>query len=198
MTEAAGRPRRTGGRSARVREAVVEAAVSVLFEHGPNKFSVGEVAARAGVHETSIYRRWRTRENLIVDAMLATSGEDIPIPDTGSVRDDLLALARSVAAFLSQPAGATFTRAAAVHVDDDSVAAARRRFWESRRSLASVIIERGIQRGELPPTTDARLVLETLIAPFHMRVLLTHEPIDDTLPERIVDLICDGLEQPGA
>lgn len=170
----------------------------MLLEHGPNNFSVGEVAARAGVHETSIYRRWRTRENLIVDAMLATSGEGIPAPDTGSVRGDLLALTRSVAAFLSQPTGATFTRAAAVHVDDESVAAARRRFWESRLSLASVIIERGIQRGELPQTTDARLVLETVIAPFHMRVLLTHEPIDETLPERIVDLICAGLEQPGA
>ncbi|WP_327095028.1 TetR/AcrR family transcriptional regulator [Nocardia vinacea] len=198
MTESVDRPRRTGGRSARVRGAVVEAAVSVLLEHGPNNFSVGEVAARAGVHETSIYRRWRTRENLIVDAMLATSGEGIPAPDTGSVRGDLLALTRSVAAFLSQPTGATFTRAAAVHVDDESVAAARRRFWESRLSLASVIIERGIQRGELPQTTDARLVLETVIAPFHMRVLLTHEPIDETLPERIVDLICAGLEQPGA
>ncbi|WP_433757683.1 TetR/AcrR family transcriptional regulator [Nocardia sp. CA-135398] len=198
MAEATERPRRTGGRSARVREAVVEAAVGVLLEHGPNNFSVGEVAARAGVHETSIYRRWRTRENLIVDAMLATSGEDIPVPDTGSVRGDLLALTRSVAAFLSQPAGAIFTRAAAVHVDDDSVATARRRFWESRLSLASVVIERGIQRGELPPTTDARLALETLIAPFHMRVLLTHEPIDETLPERIVDLICGGLERPSA
>lgn len=193
MTEPSHRSRRTGGRSARVRQAVLDAAVTVLLERGPDHFSVAEVATKAGVHETSIYRRWRTRENLIVDALLATSGAVIPVPDTGSVRGDLIELARSVATYLTHPAGATFTRAAAVHVDDETIAAARRKFWESRLQLAAVIIERGIQRRELPRATDARLVLETVIAPLHMRVLLTHEPIDDTLPERIVDLICAGL-----
>jgi AcrR family transcriptional regulator len=172
---------------------VVDAAVSVLFEQGMQQFSVAAVAARAGVHETSIYRRWGTRESLIVDALLATSSQVVPIPDTGSVRDDLTELARAVAAYLSQPAGATIVRAAAMNVDDQTVAEARQRFWESRIQLASVIVERGIARGELASTTDAHLVMETVIAPLHMRVLLTHAPIDDGFIRRLVDLVCDGL-----
>ncbi|MGF6886685.1 AcrR family transcriptional regulator [Nocardia sp. GAS34] len=181
--------RRTGGRSARVRGAVVESALHVLFELGPDQFTVAEVAARAGVHETSIYRRWRTRENLIVDAMLANTGEMIPTPDTGSVRGDLTALVRALAAFLAQPAGETFVRAAAMTVDDSDVAEARRTFWQSRLHLATAIVERGIERGELPPDTDAGLLLETVVAPLYLRILLTHEPIDGTFPERVVDLV---------
>lgn len=193
MTEVGERPRRRGGRSARVRRAVLDAAVNVLGEHGPERFSIAEVAARADVHQTSIYRRWRSRENLMVDAMLANSSRVVPIPDTGSVRQDLSALARAVAAFVSEPVGATFVRAAALNVDDTALAAARAEFWDSRYQLASVIIKRGIQRGELSEDTEARLVLETLIAPLHMRVLLTHAPIEPDLPDRLADLVYRGL-----
>lgn len=176
-----------------MRRAVVESAVAVLFEQGPNSFSISEVAKRAGVHETSIYRRWRTRENLIVDALLAYSDQQVPVPDTGSVRGDLTTLASAIAAALSEPAGATFARAAAMTVDDDAIAEGRRRFWDSRLDRAAVIVERGIQRGELPPATDARLLLETIVAPLYMRIVLTHEPIDATLPGRIVDIVCGNL-----
>lgn len=185
--------KRSGGRSARVRQAVLDAAVDALVEHGPQRLSIADVAARAGVHETSIYRRWGTRENLIVDAMLATSARALPIPDTGSVRDDLAALARAVAAFLSQPIGTAFARAAALSVDDTALTEARRTFWASRSQLAAAIIHRGIARGELPTDTDPGLVLEAIIAPLHMRTLLTHEPLGDDLPQRLADLICDGL-----
>jgi AcrR family transcriptional regulator len=181
-----------------VRQAVLGAALGVLLDEGVEGFSIAAVALRAGVHETSIYRRWSTRENLIVDAMLANSAAAIPIPDTGSVREDLIWLVRAVATLLSQPAGVEFARAVALCVEDEALAGARREFWQSRTRLASAIIERGIRRGELPPHTDARLVLETVIAPLHMRALLTHTPLSEDLPEKLVDLVLGGAVSGGA
>jgi AcrR family transcriptional regulator len=193
MIEEAGH-RRPGGRSARVRKAVLDATLELLVETGPNGLSIGEVAKRAGVHETSVYRRWGDRETLILDALLANSNEVVPVPDTGTVRGDLVALVRSVAQFLAQPEGAALARASALSPDDhSSQAEERERFWAARYALASAIIERGVRRGELAAGIDAQLVLETVVAPLHMRVLLTHAPIGDDLPERLVDLVLDGL-----
>ncbi len=87
--QAGSRPRpRTGGRSARVRAAVLDATIALLRDEG-NDFGIPQVAARSGVHETSIYRRWGSREALIVDAVRTHIGEEIPIPDTGTLRGDL-------------------------------------------------------------------------------------------------------------
>lgn len=190
------RQARPGGRSARVRAAVLDATLEALVEHGPDRLSIAEVARRSGVHETSIYRRWRTRENLVVDAMLANSERAIPIPDTGSVRDDLAELARAVRALLAEPLGLAFARAAAVTVADDTLAAARARFWSARRELAEVIIQRGVARGELPPDANAALALEVLIAPLHLRALLTGQPIDPDLPDQLADLVYRALLKP--
>ncbi|WP_433476656.1 TetR/AcrR family transcriptional regulator [Spirillospora sp. CA-142024] len=180
-------------RGERMRQAVLEATVEALLEHGPDEVSIGDVAERAGVHETSVYRRWRTRQNLIVDALLTHSRQVLPIPDTGSVRGDLVGLARALAAFLSTPIGTAFIRTAALTVDDPELAAARATYIASRLDHARVIIERGIARGEIPAATDSRLVLETLVAPLHLQVLLTREPIADDLPQRLADLLMDGL-----
>jgi AcrR family transcriptional regulator len=183
--------RRPGGRSARVRAAVLEATLEALGEVGLDGLSVGDVAARSGVHETSIYRRWGTRERLMVDALLSNSEQRLPIPDTGSLRGDLDAFASELAAYLSSPLGAALVRALATS-DDAAVREGRAEFWQARHELAKEMIERAIARGEVPATTDPRLVLEALIGPLHFRALLTGEPLGD-LPERVAALLADGL-----
>jgi hypothetical protein len=72
---------------------------------------------------------------------------------------------------------------------------ARQAFWAGRRNALRPVVERGIARGELRPDTDAGLLLETLIAPLHGRLLLTGEPVDERLGERIVDLVLQGAGQ---
>src|SRR5262245_46618889 len=101
---------RPGGRSARVRAAVHAAAQAVLREGGGAELSIADVAARAGVHPTSIYRRWGSRDALVMDLAIAQVGRDMPIPDTGSLRGDLEAYAIQAARGLSSPAGAAFLR----------------------------------------------------------------------------------------
>lgn len=184
---------RLGRRGAAVRAAVLDATLAELVEHGVDGLTIAAVAARAGVHETSIYRRWRTREDLIVDALLERSAAQIPTPDTGSVRRDLLELVRMVSMYLSTPIGHALVLMGALTVADESLAQARASFIASRLAAMRMVVDRAIDRGELPAGTNARLVLEMLVAPLHVRTVLTGEPLTDTLPEQLVDVLLDGL-----
>ncbi|WP_369386662.1 TetR/AcrR family transcriptional regulator [Streptomyces sp. CG1] len=189
--------RRTGGRSARVRSAVLDATLEAMAEHGADGVAIRDVARRAGVHETSVYRRWTSVEQLILDALLSYSQQQLPVPDTGLLRDDLLTFGRSVAAYLATPLGTALTRSMAATGDDAALAASRAQFWQSRFELAQVMIERGMARGELPADADAALLLELLISPLHFRALLTRMPIDDHFVEQTVDTLLHGLPQSG-
>jgi hypothetical protein len=115
------------------------------------------------------------------------------VPDTGSVRGDLVELARLVSAYLSMPLGRAVVAIAAFTVEDESIAEARAKLVASRLEAMRVLIDRAIDRGELPVGTDARFALEMLVSPLHMRTFMTGEPLTDTLPEQVVDVILDGL-----
>jgi AcrR family transcriptional regulator len=193
MGEVAVQRRRTGGRSARVREAVLKATLRVVAEQGADAASIGEIARQARVHETSIYRRWRTKEHLILDALLDYSEEQLPIPDTGTLRDDLVAFATAVTNYLASPLGRTVARSMAVAEDDVTLAATRAQFWRSRFDLARVIVDRAKSRGELPDDIDPGMALELLIAPLHFRTLLTRQPVDEQLAGQVVDLLLKGI-----
>ncbi|MBF6341202.1 TetR/AcrR family transcriptional regulator [Nocardia abscessus] len=185
--------RRTGGRSARVRQAVLDATLQLAAENGPDAVSIPEVARIAGVHETSIYRRWGTREHLILDALLSYSSQQLPIPDTGTVREDLIDFARSIAAYQAGPLGIALARAMAVAEDDSGLTSNRIQFWQSRFDQARVMIDRGVARGELPETVDAATALEALVAPVHFRALLTRQPVDEPFLMRVVDQLLHGI-----
>ena len=157
--------RRTGGRSARVRRSVLDAALEIIVEEGAEGLSVNGLAIRSGVHETSIYRRWGSRENVIVDALLSASQEFLAIPDTGSLREDLSAFGLSLGSYLKTPLGIALLRMFASHGANPELIAGREQFWQARSTLASQMIQRAAERNEVSPTTDPQLVLEALVGP---------------------------------
>lgn len=185
--------RRTGGRSARVREAVLKATLQAVAEHGADAVSVSGIARQAEVHETSIYRRWPTKEHLVLDALLDYSEAKLPIPDVGTLRGDLVAFATAVTAYLGSPLGQALARAMVVAGDDDTLAAGRAQFWKSRLDLASSMIERAKGRCEVPADLDAAAALELVIAPLHFRALLTRQSVDERAIEQLVDVLLSGL-----
>jgi AcrR family transcriptional regulator len=185
--------RRTGGRSARVREAVLKAAVQAVAEHGADAVSISAVARQAEVHETSVYRRWPTKEHLVLEALLDYSEAKLPIPDTGTLRDDLVAFATEVTAYLDSPLGRTLARSMAVAGDDDTLAAGRTQFWKSRLDLAGAMIAHAKDRGEVPADLDTAVALELVIAPLHFRALLTREPLGEHAIAQLVDVLLAGL-----
>jgi AcrR family transcriptional regulator len=192
MTTPPAKASRTGGRSARVRAAVLRATLDALLSCSADDLSIRDVAQRAGVHETSIYRRWGTRANLILDAALSEIQAAVPPPDTGSLRGDLLALLGSIAAFITTPTGQALLHLA-VKDDLPEDEGVRERFWAERFTTGQQVLHRAETRGELRPGVDYRLTVETLIGTLFVRVLLTREPLDDTVTEHIVDLVLTGL-----
>jgi AcrR family transcriptional regulator len=164
-----------------------------MAEQGPGGVTISEIARRAGVHATSIQRRWGSRENVMLDALLTYSKEKLPIPDTGSLRDDLIAFGRSITGYLATPLGEAVARTMAASEDDPTLAANRAQFWQARYDTARVVVDRAIDRHEVAAGTDPELTLELLVAPLHFRKLLTRQPVDDSRIERLVDTLIRGL-----
>jgi AcrR family transcriptional regulator len=185
--------RRPGGRAARVREAVHRAVLDIVAEQGVDKVGIPEVSRRAGVRDSSIYRRWGTRENLILDVLLAASERTLPVPDTGTLHGDLTTFATALIGYLDAPLGHGLARALAFVTDTEEIGEARKLFWDSRRRAAEVMITRAVTRGELPPGTDARIAIELLIAPIHFRNLLTREGSDAELADRLATYVIRAL-----
>jgi len=104
-----------------------------------------------------------------------------------------VAVVRAVIAYVTSPPGLAALHVASLTCDDHHDA--RQAFWAGRIDALRPVVERGIARGELRRDTDAGLLLETLIAPLHGRLLLTGEPVDEQLGERIVDLVLDGARR---
>jgi AcrR family transcriptional regulator len=185
---AAGPKRRPGGRSARVRRSILDATVDALVEHGYTGLSVEEVATRAGVHKTTIYRRWPNLGTLVVDALLDRQRELVPIPDTGELRGDLLALLDAVAASVTSPEGRALLRAAQ-ESGPPEIEAMVHGFWNARFALARQIFRRAADRGEIPADLDRNLMIEMAVAPLFFRALVTREPLGRAFRARLVDAL---------
>ena len=185
--------RRPGGRSAQVRSAVLTATLELVAEVGLSKVSIGEVAIRSGVHETSIYRRWGTVDRLTLDALISYSGQYVQVPDTGSLRTDLVAVAENLIEYAGTPLGLALIRSLAAGEDDADAATAREAFWTARHDEVRPIVDRAKVRGELPEAIDGRLLIEVFIAPIHFRLLMTREPLDVRFLLHLAEATIAGL-----
>ncbi|YCN57972.1 TetR/AcrR family transcriptional regulator [Rhodococcus erythropolis] len=143
-------PQRPGGRSARVREAVLAATAAELSERGFAAMSIEDIAARSGVHKTTIYRRWSTLSQLVADAAVEVSATTVPIPDTGSIESDLREMARSIVALVTSESGGALVAALfSDAVRTPEVARLKREFYSARYELADIVVRRAVERGEI-------------------------------------------------
>jgi AcrR family transcriptional regulator len=189
--------RRPGGRSTQVRASVLAATLELLAEAGPSDLTIAEVALRAGVHETSIYRRWGTRERLVLEAMSELSVELIPVPDTGSLREDLTELGQELVRYVESPLGQALTRTMAMRNDDEQATEVRAEFWNARYAECSTVVDRAVARREVPASIDGRLLLEVFIAPVHFRLLLSREAVTADFLEVLADVVVKGVSRAG-
>lgn len=172
---------RPGGRSARVRCEVMGAVVELLGEGGVEAVSVAEVARRAGVNPTSIYRRWRTVDVLILEAAHDLSLAAVTVSDTGSLEGDLAAVVRSVAAFLRSDIGGAMARA----IVDAPPGVLERlewaEFWASRFDRLEPVLARAARRGEWQGAAsqeEAVAIGRVLAAQTYFRTLFLREELD--------------------
>ncbi|WP_405614910.1 TetR/AcrR family transcriptional regulator [Streptomyces sp. NBC_01511] len=173
--------RRPGGRTARIRAQVIDAVRAELGEHGYEGLTVEGVAARAGVHRTTVYRRWQDVGGLLADVLDAAGEDDWQPPDTGSLRGDLRALNDEIQdSLVARPSIPEALMAASFR--SAQAADAQRRLWEDRYARCEAVVERAVERGELPPRTDARRLLIAATAPLYHQLVLLRTVPDPRLP----------------
>jgi AcrR family transcriptional regulator len=183
-----GRPR-----DARADRAIIVAALDLIAERGVAAVRMDDVAERAGVGKATIYRRYRSKDELVTDAV-GSIVSTIEIPDSGSTRTDLLILMRQAVELFSS----SFARLMPTLVDEMSRNAelaevARDRFLTGRRAALSTVFDRGIERGDLDAGLDVELALDILAGPLFYRLLITGGPVDDRLAEGVVELVLRGF-----
>lgn len=178
-------PGRRGGRprDPRVDEAVLSAALDLLAEQGYARLTIEAVALRAGVAKTSLYRRWSTKELLVLDAVVNVGFADRPeVPDTGSLHGDMLSYMGAWIRFRRAQAWANeiLANAELKHLF-------RRELGAGLTSGYRTIVQRAVDRGELPARTDVELVATLPMALVHQHYVLTGKPVDEALVRRIAD-----------
>lgn len=177
-----GRPRR-----ADADEAILSATLALLSEVGVAGLSMDLLAHRAGVGKATIYRRWDSKEALILDTLRMMSAP-LPVPDEGSVRDDLLAYMGSLGEYFTSGRGSdALPHLIEASCYDEQLRASLDTYLRDRQSTTRLILHRGIDRGELPADVDVDLVTDLLLAPFFYRHLLTGSGTDRSFTQRLVD-----------
>jgi len=190
-------PRRDAGRSrgAPVVDRVLEEAISELSQHGLEGFSVEQVARRAELNKTSVYRRWPTKEAIVADA-LASVRDDLQfsLGDHGSLRDDLLALGGDVARVVTSDVGKALLRAAfTAHGSRELHMLATSALSSSSARDAAGLVARAKRRGEWRRGLAPRPLLSMLVGAIVHRVMLEQAPADRRFLSHIVDVMVRGV-----
>ena len=178
--------RRGRPRSADADEAILAATLELAGEVGINGMSMDDLAERAGVSKTTIYRRWTSKEQLVLEALRSAMGplDDV---DTGSVRDDLRAYLIELGERLWQGRMSdVLPHLVEVACHDEALRSRLDDYVQFRRAPMLAILGRGLDRGELPADTDLDVLADVLIGPFIYRRLLTHAPLDETFVDRVL------------
>ncbi|MFG1942381.1 TetR/AcrR family transcriptional regulator [Nonomuraea sp. NPDC048826] len=178
---------RPGGRTAKVRTAVLQATQDELVERGFHRLTMDQVASRAGIGKTTIYRRWGTRARLVTDLMRELAARSFPPPGTGSVEDVLMANARSVLAAITDPYfGATLQAVIAAATSDEEAAGALHAFYDRRIAEWAKVVEAAVEGGELPPGTDGAELIRAVSAPLYYHLMILRQPVDEAMAARSV------------
>ncbi|MFD0638476.1 TetR-like C-terminal domain-containing protein [Catenulispora yoronensis] len=167
--------------------------VRLLTEQGSEAVTMAGVAAAAGVHESSLYRQFGTREKLIYEAATRYSDEALPpLPAGEDISEDLRATVRALIDYLNTPQGSALVRLSTLTVSPE-FDRERTAYWHQRLDRAADVVRHGIATGQLRADTDPTLVVDALSGPVLARLALFHEvmAIEDAM--RLVDQVLRGV-----
>ncbi len=180
-------------RITRTRAVVLDAATKLLSEQGSSGFTVDAVVARSGVAKTTIYRHWPSKEDLFMAAVACFEQEE-KVPDTGSLRGDLVSL---LSALGSQLATEEWSKSLPAVLDraehDTEVAARHLSIVRHRSGPARRLLERAQERGEIRADVDVDLLLSIFAGALFYRRLMVHEATSAGQVEEIVDGVLNGV-----
>jgi AcrR family transcriptional regulator len=173
---------------------ILAAASSLILLRGYESMTVDEVASSAGVGKATVYRRWSRKEDLAVAAMEQLYRDEMPPPDTGTIRGDLTAMFRSGLTFVNSPAGTDYVRTTVKEsMRDERIAALYREANDRAEQGAREVFERAIERGEVRPDAHVEAAVQFLGSLVSMRAVSGHDmPGLDEL-EHLVEFVLHGI-----
>lgn len=161
-------------RNQAVDQKIFKATLNLLATRGLMNLRILDVAKEAGVNKTSVYRRHKSIESIVIAAISNFAEHQIPLPDTGTLLEDFKELARSVKNLLQTPLGQALMHATgAAHLVQ-----MRKDYWNARLAHAASLIERAALRGECSAVHHPGTWIESLVAPIHFRVFQTQGNVD--------------------
>jgi AcrR family transcriptional regulator len=180
-----GRPRDPG-----YDKAILNATLEILFDKGYAGLTIDGVAAKTGVSRPTIYRRWSSKPALVIAALAQSIGLS-PTPDTGALRDDLLAFQNEQVIMMNAPQSRRVTAGlvADLVADPELAESYFGDYVAARRASVWQALQRGIDRGELRADADFALIYDLLMGPLFMRSVVRGEPLGPDMAEVTVDLV---------
>lgn len=191
MTQAhPGRPR-----DHRLDDAILEAATAVFVERGYNAASLSEIARRAGLGTPAIYRRWPTKVALAFDVVERSATPD-PIPDTGSIRADLIAFVKQrLRMYRSLVMHRVMLPVTAEAKSDEALAASVRSRFLGYREPLHARLARSVRSGELRQGVDIPRLVDNLMGPILMALLFSTEIPPERDAGAMVDQVLQGAKR---
>jgi AcrR family transcriptional regulator len=179
------RPRVEGDRE----QEILDATLEVLADVGYDRLTMDAVATRAKASKATLYRRWNGKVSLVIDALLSVKSTP-EVPDTGSLRGDLIASFCGLGGLTDQTSVGTFASVlTAIHRDQDFAAAFRREVIEPKSQASRTVFERARDRGELAAGVDIDLFAPALAGIVLHRMYVMGELPDEALITRVIDQI---------
>jgi AcrR family transcriptional regulator len=178
-------------------EAVVQRVLAATMEElalvGYRALRVEDVAVRAEVNKTTVYRRWPEKGALVGDALQCFGKRKLAPPETGALRSDLLSMGRTLVELFSSPQGQSVVRMLVAEGSDAEVAALRRSLRRDRKPIPEAVIAAAVARGELAPHHDHEILFQAFMGTLHHRIFFLNQPAGAAFIERLVDLLLGGV-----
>jgi hypothetical protein len=167
---------------------VMPAVLDELARWGVERFSIEAMAERHHLDVAMIYGYWGDRQRLVVDAAMADAEAMSAATDTGSLRGDLEALARSVTDRINSEVGRTLLRALVMDLRGYHDEETRMKFWRARFAVVRAVVDRARERGELREGVNTLAAVQMILAPLNIRALYSDAAVDDAYCAAIADL----------
>jgi AcrR family transcriptional regulator len=181
----------------RTEKAILDATRELLAEGGVRGLTVEGVAARSGVAKTTIYRRWRSRDELALAVLLDMVAEVTAVPDLGDTRAELVKFVNGAVDILGKSLMGRVMQGlvSELATNPELAKAFREQVVAARLAEVRRIVDRGVERGELRADTDYELAHDLLFGPVYYRLLLSGGALDKKLAPRIVDAFLRAFQQ---
>jgi AcrR family transcriptional regulator len=183
-------------RGERLREALLETAIDLVFEVGFRSVSVESIAARAGVAKTTIYRRWPNKAAVVMDAFMIRVGAGTLFPPAKRVMDRVKLQMHAMAkVFMGKDGALVKALLAEAQFDPELAAAFRERWTVPRRTMAVAVFREAIERGELGADVDPETAIDLLYAPLYYRLQMGTGPLSEAYIDGLFRQGMSGLRR---